>query len=102
MTLLSTPATIAAQIDQINTETISFLRSQARRAYALANTEGQQQAIMDAFGINAAAAVGTYAAIYGALASLNQAADLDAPDLQIFQPQPDGTVLYISPEPIEL
>jgi hypothetical protein len=89
--------TIAEQIDQINVQTIGFLKSQARAAYSLANTAGQQQAVMYAFGTNAAQALSVYAAIYQTLAALGHADDLTAPDFDVFSPNEDGSVTYTAP-----
>jgi len=88
---------IADQIDQINVQTIGFLKSQAKAAYELANTAGQQQAVMDAFGTNAAQALSVYAAIYQTLATLGESDGLAVPDFNQFSPQPDGTVIYTAP-----
>lgn len=94
MSLLPAPITIAAEIDLINRETVGFLRAQASRAYALADTEGQQQAIMDALGTQAATAIDTYAAIYAVLTTLGAAADIPAPDFDKWQINQDGTVTF--------
>jgi hypothetical protein len=88
---------IAAQIDSINGESISFLRAQMQRAYSLANTAGEQQAILDVFGENATQAIGIYATLRTALNTLGQAEGLPDADFSIFQPQPDGSVLYVAP-----
>jgi len=85
---------IAEQIDQINVQTIGFLKSQAKAAYELANTPNQQQAIMDAFGANAAQALSVYAAIYQTLESLGHADDLTAPNFEVFTPNQNGTVTH--------
>ena len=99
MSLIPLSHIIAAKIEEANSQTIGFLRSQATNTFALANTQGQQQAIMDAFGANAVSALTTYSTIYGALVALGKADGLAAPDLNIFQPQPDGTLIYVAPEP---
>jgi len=88
---------LANEIDAINTEAISFLKSMMFNAYAKANTEGEQQAIMDVFGTNAVNALTVYSTFYAALSALGQAEGLPAADLSIFQPQPDGSVLYVAP-----
>ena len=90
---------IAEQIDQINVQTIGFLKSQAKAAYDLANTAGQEQAIMDAFGSNAAKALSVYSAIHQTLAALGESDGIAAPDFNQFSPQPDGTVTYTAPAP---
>lgn len=101
---MKTPHQIAAEVAQINQETVSFLRSQARRAFALANTPGQQQEILDAFpalGLHAANALATYAAFHGALAVIGRDDAVPVPDFETFQPQADGTVLYVAPEQLD-
>lgn len=90
---------IAEQIDQINVQTIGFLKSQAKAAYNLANTAGQEQAIMDAFGSNAAKALSVYSAIHQTLVLLGHGDGLVAPDFNQFSPQPEGTVIYTAPVP---
>lgn len=84
----------AFQIEQIRKETASFVRSQLKRAYALANTSGEEQAIMDQFGSNAANSVLFYSAFYDALNTIGEVGDAKAADSQKFEPQPDGTVKF--------
>ena len=98
MSLLPEPVTIAAQIDSINRETVSFLRAQSFRAYYLANTEGQQQAVMDALGTQAASALQAYALIHTALTSLGSSDGIPAPDFSKWQVNQDCTVTFISTE----
>ena len=88
---------LANEIDSINTESISFLKSMMSNAYAKANTAGEQQAVMDVFGSNAVNALTVYSTFYAALSTLGEAAGLAVPDLTIFQPQPDGSVLFVAP-----
>jgi len=88
---------LANEIDSINTEAISFLKSMMSNAFAKANTAGEQQAIMDVFSTNAVNALTVYATFYSAISALGQADGLAAPDFNIFQPQPDGTVIFIAP-----
>lgn len=97
MSLLPAPVAIAAQIDGINRETVGFLRAQAARAYDLANTEGQQQAVMDALGNQAASALQAYAAIHATLTALGSAEGIPAPDFAKWQINTDGTVTFIPP-----
>lgn len=102
MSLLPHPITLAAEIDAINRETVGFLRAQAVRAYALANTDGHQQAVMDALGTQAAAALQSYAAIHGVLTALGEADGIPAPDFSKWSINPDGTVQFVPPpEPAE-
>lgn len=84
----------AFQIEQIRKETASFVRSQLKKAYALANTPGEEQAIMDQFGANASKSVLFYSAFYDALQTIGETGDAKPADPQKFQPQPDGTVTF--------
>ena len=97
MSLLPQSTIIAAEIAAIDRETFSFLRAMARRSFDLANTPALQQAVMTALGSKAAEAVMTYAGIYQLLAASGQADGLSAPDTTVFQPQEDGTVVYVAP-----
>lgn len=95
---------LAAQVDEINRETISYLRAQAARAYNLVNTPGRQQGILNAFpdlGLVPVRALQTYGAFQGALAAIGAAEGLAAPNLSVFQPQKDGAVLYVAPPEAE-
>lgn len=97
MSLLPHQITLAAEIDAINRETVGFLRAQAVRAYQLANTDGHQQAVMDALGAQAAAALQSYTAIHGVLTDLGAADGIQSPDFSKWQVNQDGTVTYIPP-----
>lgn len=99
MSLLPPSVTIAAEIDAINREALSYLRTQAQRAYELINTPEQEQAILDVLGANAAAALQTYGAIYQLLATLGQAENVLPPNLSIWQINQDGTVTFTPPTP---
>lgn len=100
MSLLPHPVTLAAEIDGINRETVGFLRAQAVRAYALANAEGHQQAVMDALGTQAAAALQSYAAIHGVLTTLGEADGIPSPDFAKWSINPDGSVIYVPQEEV--
>lgn len=99
MSLITPSIQIAAELNSIERETISFLKAQAKKSFALINTPGQEQAVLDAMGTNAIRAVTVYSAVYQALAGLSESNGLDAPDLNVFQPQQDGTVIYVAPPP---
>jgi hypothetical protein len=88
---------IAQEIDAINNETIHFIKAVMKNSFNKANTENEQQAIMDVFGSNAVNALTVYSTFYSALAALGQADGLAAPDFTVFSPQPDGTVIYVAP-----
>ena len=97
MSLLPKAILRAAAIDEINSQTISFLQAQAQRAYDLVNADGDQQATLDALGSNAVEAITVYATIHGALASIGKVGSLPTPDYSIYVPNPDGTVTYVAP-----
>jgi hypothetical protein len=88
---------LANEIDSINTEAISFIKSMMSNAYAKANTAGEQQAIMDVFGANAVNALTVYSTFHAALTALGQADGLAAPNLVVFQPQANGKVVFVAP-----
>jgi len=97
---MPTPHTTAATIAEIISSVPNFVVSQMKRAYELANTPDQQQAILDAmpdFGVTPTQALTLYATMQTALASIGLAGNLPVADLTIFQPQPDGSVLYVAP-----
>jgi hypothetical protein len=85
---------IAEKIDAMNQETISFLKSQLQNAFQLVNTAGQQGAIMAAFGANAVQALTVYQSFYTALQSIGDLDGVASANLDIFQPQEDGTVIF--------
>lgn len=88
---------IAERIDSMNEETVNFLRAQLKESFRLANTAGEEQAIMDAFGTNAVSALTIYQQIYGALEAIGRADGLTNANTEIFVPQPDGSVTYVAP-----
>jgi hypothetical protein len=97
---MTTPHTTAATIAEIISSVPAFVVSQMSRAYALANTPDQQQAILDAmpdFGVTPTQALTLYVTMQTALASIGLAGNLPAADMTIFQPQPDGSILYVAP-----
>ena len=101
---MTTPHTTAATIAEIISSVPAFVVSQMARAYSLVDTPNQQQAILDAmpdFGVTPTQALTLYATMQTALASIGLAGNLPAADLT-FQPQPDGSVLYVAPEPLIL
>ena len=94
----------AEKIDALQSELQSHVESILSLIYAEANTDGEQQAIMDAFGTGATAALTKYGTLYAAISALNPATTVPAPDLNMFKPQLDGTVLFVAvpeeaPEP---
>lgn len=99
MTLLNltNPQRIAHEIDSAQQELLNHVQATLSTIYAKVNTAGEQQAILDAFGSNAASAISAYVAMYQAIAAINPATSVPAPDLATFQPQPDGSVLFVSP-----
>ena len=97
MSLIPQATLNAAEIDRINGEITGFVRQQLNRSYSLVMAD--PQAVLDALGSNAVAALTRYAAMHSALAAIGEAGGMAAPDFIVFAPQPDGTVLYVAPEP---
>lgn len=101
---LTEPQRIALEIQSITAETLSFVESQLKRLHQLANTQGQQADIMAAFGTNGVTALTAYAAFQSALTASNPNHSVPSVDLTAFQPQEDGSVIYVAqtaPEPSE-
>lgn len=97
MTLVPKTTQIAVQIEQINEQTINFLRAQAKRAYSLVTTKGEEQAILDVLGTQAAEALTIYSTLYSALESLGKADGLTAPDPAVFVTNENGSITYVAP-----
>lgn len=93
----TTAQRIADEIDAAQQELLNHVQATLSTIYSKVNTAGEQQAILDAFGANAASAISAYVAMYEAIAAINPATSVPAPDLAMFQPQPDGSVLFVSP-----
>lgn len=102
MTLLNltNPQRIAHEIDAAQQELLAHVEATLSTIYSKVNTSGEQQAILDAFGTNAASAISAYAAMFQAVATINPSTSVPVPDLTIFQPQPDGSVNFSTPSPI--
>lgn len=99
-----TPHQIAAEIASINAEVVSYLRAQAQRSFALVNTAGQEQAVLDAFpalGLIPAQAVGVYAALRAALDAVGYAEGLPEIDPAVFVVNEDGSVTFVAPREAE-
>lgn len=86
---------IAERIDGINEELFSYVRARMAEAHGLANTPGKQQAIMDVFGTNAAAALNVYAVMKDALDQVGRGQGLGGVDTTVFQPEVDGSVSFV-------
>lgn len=97
MTLIPNPTINAVRIEKINEQTISFLRAQAKNAYSLVTTEGEEQAIFDVLGTQAVEALTVYNTLYNALDSLGQTDGLTAVDPTVFVANEDGSVTYVAP-----
>jgi len=99
MTLLNltNPQRIAHEIDAAQQELLKHVEAMLSTIYSKVNTAGEQQAILDAFGANAASAISAYVAMFQAVSAINPATSVPVPDLAIFQPQPDGSVLFVPP-----
>lgn len=91
---------IAEEIDAAQQELLNHVEAMLSTIYSKVNTAGEQQAILDAFGSNAASAISAYAAMFQAVAAINPATSVPVPDLAMFQPQPDGTVNFSLSSPI--
>jgi len=95
MSLIPQATLNAAEIDSINRSIVGFVTNQLSRSYALVMQD--PQAVLSAMGTNAVTALTRYVTLYTALSSIGEADGLAAPDFEVFQPQPDGTVLFVAP-----
>jgi anti-sigma factor RsiW len=123
MPLLTNAQKTAARLDEMNEQVASHLEAIGKEAFTLANTPGQEQEIMDALGTQATSALAGFGVLQLAsllfaaigkgktdevlqilqslapsLADLKVVSPVPAANLEIFQPQPDGTVAYAPPE----
>lgn len=97
-----TPAQkIADEISTISSELIKHAVNELKRINVLANTPGEQQNIMNVFGTKATMAFMVYVAFFKAVSAALQEHDVPAPSPDVFQAQPDGTILYVAPVPVE-
>lgn len=122
MPLLTHAQQTAARLDEMNEHIGSYLEAIGKEAFALANTSGQEQEIMDALGPQATSALASFGVLQVAsllfaavgngksdevltllqslapgLAELKVVSPVPAPNLEVFQPQPDGTVVFSRP-----
>jgi hypothetical protein len=93
----TSPAREAAnEIQSLITELVGFNAATLRRIHELANTPGQQQAILDKFGAEGASALTAYATLQSAM-ELVAPGSVPPANPEVFMPQPDGTVRYVAP-----
>jgi hypothetical protein len=85
----------AAEIEQITADTISFVEARLKNLYELA----ADPEVLEVFGKNAVTALTAYSAFLQALTVVKPNHNAPSFDLTVFQPQPDGSVLFVAPEP---
>ena len=88
---------IAERINQIQGDLSNHAVKQLEAIHSLVNTPGLQQGVLDAFGTNGVAALTAYGAFHAALAVAAPGNAAPAPNISVFQPQQDGTILYVAP-----
>ncbi len=93
LTTITQAQRTAAGIEQITGETTDFLEFQLKRLHAMAS----DQSVLDVFGTNAVAAISAYSAFHAALNAVKPDHNAPAPDTTVFQPQSDGSVIYVAP-----
>ena len=96
------PQRIAEEIDADQRELLNHVQSMLSNIFAKVNTAGEQQAILDTFGANGVKALTSYSAMFQAVSAINPATTVPAPDLLVFQPQQDGSVLFVAPPEPEI
>lgn len=88
---------IQAAIDEV----IAFNRAKLTEIYQLVNTPGQEQAVMDELGTNAAIGLQAYTAFQQDM-ELVAPGSVPAADPSVFLAQEDGTVVYAAPPTPEI
>lgn len=83
----------AAEIEQVTSDTVSFVEARLKHLHQLASNP----AVLESFGTNAVAALTAYSAFLAALSVVKPSHTAPSFDLAIYQPQPDGSVIYVSP-----
>ena len=84
----------AAEIEQITADTISFVEARLNQLHDLAN----DPAVLAVFGTNATSALTAYSAFLQALTVVKPNHNAPSFDLTVFQPQPDGSILFVQPQ----
>jgi len=95
MSLIPQATINAAAINTINREIVTFVRHQLASCFNL--VMANPQSVLNAMGSNASTALTRYATMYAALAAIGEADGLTAPNFEVFQPQEDGTVIFVAP-----
>lgn len=85
----------AAEIEQIASQTATFLAAQLSRIYGIASSD--PAGVLSAIGTNAVSALTAYHALHSALAVVLPGNAVPAFDLERFQINDDGSVSYIAP-----
>jgi hypothetical protein len=96
---------IAEEIDAMQSELIKHNEAILKIIHAKANTDSEQQNILDVFGTGAVSAMTRYSTMRSAIAALEPATTVPAPDLSVFVPNLNGTITYVAPpepEPEEI
>lgn len=88
---------VAESIQQSAQELGNHIEVTLVRLYAVVNTKGKQQEILDALGTNAAKALADYAAMRQAIITIKGETKAPEPDPTVFVAKPDGTVTYVAP-----
>ena len=84
----------AAEIEQLTADTISFVEARLNQLHDLAN----DPEVLAVFGTNATAALTAYSAFLQALSVVKPDHTAPSFDLTVFQPQPDGSILFVEPQ----
>lgn len=83
----------AREIEQITSDTISFVEAKLKQLYELST----KPAVLDVFGTHAVDALTAYTAFVQALTVVKPNHTVPSFDLNVYQPQADGSVTYIAP-----
>jgi hypothetical protein len=89
---------IAARAKELANHTESVLRA----LHSEIVKDADPQAIINVFGQAAAQVLADYSALQSAVAAINSATTVPAPDPAMFAANPDGTVVYTAPPDPEI
>jgi hypothetical protein len=92
----TTAARNAYEIQQETTALAQYTRAALLRIHALANEPGLEQEVLNQFGQNAAEAVIIYKS-FATVMNMVQPNSVPLPDMEVFQLQADGSVLFVAP-----
>jgi len=94
LTSITSAQRAANEIEQITSDTISFVEAKLKYLYELS----ANPSVLEVFGTHAVEALTAYSAFVQALTVVKPEHTVPSFDLNVYQPQADGSVVYVAPE----